>query len=184
MLILHRECIKGEQCRVFANSQKLSRNLHRSSMSHVVLQLINYPMRRTGFCTITYARSLLPESPKSLSLTIRATHCNCETWLLYGLVFITGLRNVGKFRRRKFSRRINSQTELIGDRADRESNSYGIIKMAVAPMEVAPARRGGQRIIQSKRTVKPLTSAVKYAQHHCGDAGRRHASLVKLVYWR
>jgi len=53
-----------------------------------------------------------------------------------GLAFTTGLRNVGKSRRRAITR----QTELIG-RADSiaGSNSYSVIKMAAAPLRVAPA---------------------------------------------
>jgi len=53
-----------------------------------------------------------------------------------GLAFTTGLRNVGESRRRTISR----QSELIG-RADSiaGSNSYSVIKMAAAPLRVAPA---------------------------------------------
>jgi len=53
-----------------------------------------------------------------------------------GLAFTIGLRNVGESRRRAISR----QTELIG-RADSiaGSNSYSVIKMAAAPLRLAPA---------------------------------------------
>lgn len=104
----------------------------------------------------------------------RAMRCIAKHRRIYKLVFTSGLRNGTDSR--KFSRVISSRIELIG-RTDCTGRTVTVLwRWQNRPLGVAHARTGWQRIIQSKRIVKPLTSAVKYLRHRCGNAGGRRAS--------